>query len=56
MTYNQELFRELDKIVISKVKIGNGACLEVKGKGTMVIEGLMGLKLISNVLYVPKIN
>ncbi|GAV57823.1 hypothetical protein CFOL_v3_01359 [Cephalotus follicularis] len=56
MTYDQELFRELDKAAISKVRIGNGAYLTVKGKGTVAIEGHTGLKLISNVLYVPEIN
>ncbi|KAJ8643914.1 hypothetical protein MRB53_005662 [Persea americana] len=56
MTYNQELFKELDKTAISKVKIRNGASLAVKGKGIVAIEGHTGLKLISNVLYVPDIN
>ncbi|KAJ8639362.1 hypothetical protein MRB53_016056 [Persea americana] len=56
MTYNQELSKELDKTAISKVKIGNGAYLAVKGKGTVAIEVHTGLKLISNVLYVPDIN
>ncbi|RVW83118.1 hypothetical protein CK203_040735 [Vitis vinifera] len=50
------LFKELDKIVTSKVRIGNGAYLVVKGKGTMAIEGHTGLKLISNGFYVPEIN
>ena len=56
MTYDQELFRELDKTVHSKVKIGNGSYIEVKGKGTVAIEGHAGLKLISDVLYVPDID
>ncbi|WKA09042.1 hypothetical protein VitviT2T_026720 [Vitis vinifera] len=56
MTYDQGLFKELDKTVTSKVRIGNGAYLAVKGKGTVAIEGHTGLKLISNVLYVPEIN
>ena len=56
MTYDQGLFKELDKTVISKVRIGNGAYLAVKGKGTVAIEGHIGLKLISNVLYVLEIN
>ncbi|CAL5436624.1 unnamed protein product [Camellia sinensis] len=56
MTYNRELFKELEKIVISKVRIGNGVHIAVKGKGTVAIEGHMGLKLISDVLYVPEIN
>ena len=56
MTYDQGLFKELEKTVTSKVRIGNGAYLAVKGKGTVAIEDHTGLKLISNVLYVPKIN
>ena len=56
MTYDQGLFKELVKTVTSKVRIGNGAYLVVKGKGIVAIEGHTGLKLISNVLYVPEIN
>ena len=56
MTYDQRLFKELNKTVTSKVRIGNGAYLAVKGKGIVAIEGHTGLKLISNVLYVPEIN
>ena len=55
MAYNRELFRELDKTAISKVKIENGADIAVKGKGTIAIEGYTGLKLISHVLYVPEL-
>ena len=46
MNYDKEFFRELDKIVISKVRIINRVYLVVKGKGTMAIEGLIVLKLI----------
>ena len=35
---------------------GHGALIAVKGKGTVAIEGHSGLKLISDVLYVPEIN
>ena len=56
MTYDEELFKELDKTTISKVKIGNGKCISVKGKGTIAIESCSGTKLITNVLYVPDIN
>ena len=56
MTCDQGLFKELDKTVTSKVRIGNGVYLAVKGKGIVAIEGHTGLKLISNVLYVPEIN
>ena len=44
MTYDRELFKELDKTTISKVRIGNGAYIAVKGKGTVAIEGHTGLK------------
>jgi len=56
MTSDKELFKRLDRTAISKVRIGNGAYLAVKGKGTVAIKGNIGLKLISDVLYVPKIN
>ncbi|RVX05492.1 hypothetical protein CK203_013571 [Vitis vinifera] len=56
MTYDQGLFKELEKTVTSKVRIGNGAYLAIKGKGTVAIEGHTGLKLISIVLYVLEIN
>ncbi|KAK0572037.1 hypothetical protein LWI29_025212 [Acer saccharum] len=42
MTYDQELFKELDKTAISKVGIENGAYLAIKGKGTVAIEGHIG--------------
>ena len=56
MTNDQELFKELDKTIISKVKIGNGEFISVKGKGTVAIESLTGLKYITNALYVPDID
>nr|KYP69138.1 Retrovirus-related Pol polyprotein from transposon TNT 1-94 [Cajanus cajan] len=56
MSYDRELFKELDKTALSKVRVGNGAYIAVKGKGTVAIEGQTGLKLISDVLYVPEIN
>jgi len=56
MTNDQKLFKELDKTIISKVKIGNGDFISVKGKGTIAIESLKGLKHISDVLYVSDID
>jgi len=52
MTYDQKLFKKLDKTAISKVKIGNGA----KGIGIVANKGNTGLKLFSNVLYFLEIN
>jgi len=56
MTNDQKLFKELDKTIVSKVKIGNSDFISVKGKGTIAIESLKGLKHISYVLYVPDID
>lgn len=36
MTNDHKLFKELDKTVVSKVKIGNGDFISVKGKGTLI--------------------
>ena len=56
MTGDEELFRELDRSQVSKVRIGNGAYIAVKGKGTIAIESCRGTKLISDVLFVPEID
>ncbi|XP_019430190.1 PREDICTED: uncharacterized protein LOC109337631 [Lupinus angustifolius] len=56
MTYDRELFREHDKTTIFKVRIGNGAYITAKRKGTVAIEGHTSLKLIDYVLYVLEIN
>ena len=56
MTYDQELFKDLDATYNTNVRIGNGEKIAMKGKRTIVIEGCTGLKLIPDVLYVPEIN
>nr|CAN62530.1 hypothetical protein VITISV_029281 [Vitis vinifera] len=48
--------KELDKTTISKVRIGNGEYISVRGKGTVAIESLSSLKLILDVLFVPNID
>nr|KYP49452.1 hypothetical protein KK1_028798 [Cajanus cajan]KYP49473.1 hypothetical protein KK1_028820 [Cajanus cajan] len=56
MTYDEELFKELDNTIVSKVRIGNGECIAVKGKGIIAIESYSSTKIITDVLYVPEIN
>ncbi|KAJ8898809.1 hypothetical protein K2173_007234 [Erythroxylum novogranatense] len=56
MTFDRDLFKELDTSIISKVKIGNGECIAVKGKGIFAVETSKGTKLIREVLFVPNIN
>nr|XP_027121144.1 uncharacterized protein LOC113738144 [Coffea arabica] len=38
MAYDESIFRKLDKSQISKVRIGNGDYIEVKGKGSVAID------------------
>ncbi|RDY11757.1 hypothetical protein CR513_03531, partial [Mucuna pruriens] len=56
MTFDRDLFKELDTSIVSKVKIGNGEHIAVKGKGTVAIESISGTKLIKDVLFVPNIS
>ena len=51
MTFDHDLFKELDTLVASKVKIGNGEYIVVNGKGTKAIESTSGTKLIRDVLF-----
>lgn len=55
-TCDWELFQELDKIVVSKVKIENGSYITAKPKREWGKKIHKRLKLIFDVLYVPKIN
>ncbi|KAG5225961.1 gag-pol polyprotein [Salix suchowensis] len=56
MTNDKKLFKSLMPTEITKVKIGNGDYISVEGKGTITITSSSGVKLISDVLYVPEIN
>ncbi|CAJ2652692.1 unnamed protein product [Trifolium pratense] len=56
MTHNVGIFKELDKSFFSKVTIGNGEHVDVKGKGVVAVETPSGIKYISDVLFVPEIN
>ena len=56
MTFDRDLFKDLDTSINSKVRIGNGEYIAVKGKGTVAIKSLSGTKILKDVLYVPEIN
>lgn len=56
MTFDHDLFKELDTSIVSKVKVDNRAYIAIKGKGTMAIESSSGTKLIRDVLFVPNIS
>jgi len=49
-------FKELDQSHFSKVIIGNGESVDVKGIGVVVVETSLGTKYISNVLFVPNLS
>ena len=55
MSYKEEWFKNLDKSLYTKVKIGNGAYMEVQGKGDVVFKTDQGTKIIHNVLFVPSL-
>ncbi|KAK6944660.1 hypothetical protein RJ641_025762 [Dillenia turbinata] len=46
----------LDRSHISKVRVGNGDCIEVKRKGDVIIKTDSSTKLITNGLFVPEID
>ena len=52
VTYNKGLFKELNKTITTKVRVGNGAFIIVLGKGTVAIPTCLGTKLLHDVLYV----
>ncbi|KAL3352408.1 hypothetical protein AABB24_020438 [Solanum stoloniferum] len=56
MTHDKEIFRDLHRSAISKVRIDNGDYFPAKGKGTVAIESCSGTKLISDVLYVLELD
>ena len=55
-THDKDMFVKLDRTHSSKVRIGNGAYIEVKGIGDIAINASLGTKIISDILYVPEIN
>jgi len=56
MTNDKKLFRDLRPIDTTKVKIGNGDYISIKGRGTITITSTAGTKTISDVLYKLEIN
>ena len=55
MTFEVSNFLKIDRTTVSKVRIGNGQLIDVKGKGTVKIMSPKGAKLINDVLYVPEL-
>ena len=49
-------FKDLDRTKISRVRIGNGDCIEVKGKGTVATDTGSCIEHIPDVLFVLEID
>ena len=50
MTSDEKLFRNLDKSIKSRMRIGHGEHLAIEGgRGTVGIKSCAGIKLVSNV-------
>ncbi|GAV71900.1 hypothetical protein CFOL_v3_15389 [Cephalotus follicularis] len=56
MTYNQNLFKELDTSCKVVITVGNGNELESTGMGSIAVQTKQGTKLINDVLLVPAIK
>ncbi|KAJ0432427.1 putative RNA-directed DNA polymerase [Helianthus annuus] len=57
MTGNQAYFFELNERVTGKVKFGDGSCIDIRGKGSVLLEGKTGEKrLLTNVYYIPSLQ
>jgi hypothetical protein len=56
MTADSSIFVELNKAYRSRVKVGNGDFVEVKGSGVIAVQTSTGIKHIPDVLYVPEID
>lgn len=56
MCKDDSLFSTLDDTYKSRVKVGNGQYIKVEGSGAITIQTQSGIKVISDVLYIPKIS
>ncbi|RDY02018.1 hypothetical protein CR513_14575, partial [Mucuna pruriens] len=51
MTYDKELFKQLESTKVKWVKIGNDEHIPVKGKGTIAIISYSCTKILTDILY-----
>ncbi|KAK3000358.1 hypothetical protein RJ639_021395 [Escallonia herrerae] len=56
MAGNESLFLDMDSTFKSQVKLGNGALVEAKGKGTIGVQTKEGDRFIRDVLLVPDLD
>ncbi|XP_052619749.1 uncharacterized protein LOC128126064 [Lactuca sativa] len=57
MTGNYSYFSELNKNITGRVRFGDGSCVSIKGKGSILFEGKSGeQKLMKDIYYIPSLR
>ncbi|GKD94569.1 uncharacterized mitochondrial protein-like protein, partial [Tanacetum coccineum] len=57
MTCNYSYFSELNENIIGRVRFGDGPCVSIKGKGSILFQGKNGeQKLLKDVYYIPALR
>ncbi|XP_076948641.1 uncharacterized protein LOC143620978 [Bidens hawaiensis] len=57
MTGNREFFSELNERITGKVRFGNGSCVEIKGKGSILFQEKSGeRRLMTKIYYIPELK
>nr|KYP56111.1 Retrovirus-related Pol polyprotein from transposon TNT 1-94 [Cajanus cajan] len=56
MAKDQSIFKDIDKSVKVKVRLGNGTMVESQGKNTVMVETKKGTRLIKDMLLVPNLK
>ncbi|GJT92204.1 uncharacterized mitochondrial protein-like protein [Tanacetum coccineum] len=57
MTGNYSYFSELNENIIGRVRFGDGSCVSIKGKGSILFQGKNGeQKLLKDVYYIPALR
>lgn len=57
MTENYSYYSELNKNIMGIVRFGDGSCVSIKGKGTILFEGKSGeQKLMKDIYYIPSLR
>lgn len=57
MTGNRSYFAELNESVTGKVKFGDDSCVDIKGKGSIVLQGKKGQqRLLTETYFIPSLR
>ena len=53
MTKYLSIFSSIEQSIKPKIKLRNGDIVQARGKGSVIVNTTKGMKVISNVLYIP---